>query len=100
MVAEEQDRQLARELARFTQQTILMISGKLEGEKCLPVNCEGLCPSFKLLSMRQISDRTYAMFSVPAEAEMADLFDRIDGRTGIRAMAFDRSGQTKDAYVI
>jgi len=94
------DRRIARSVAEETRTTTLLIMGNLQGPRCLPVSCEDMCPSFKLISMRRIGASQIAMFSVPVEREMAELFEEIDGRRGIRAIAYDGHGRTKESYIL
>jgi len=94
------DRKIARSVAEETKTTTLLIMGNLQGPRCLPVSCEEMCPSFKLISMRRIGESQIAMFSVPVEREMAELFEEIDGRRGIRAIAYDGHGRTKESYIL
>ncbi len=94
------DRQIAKEIAQHTKRTTLLIMGSLHGSRCLPARCENMCPSFKLISMRKVGSSQIAMFSVPVESEMAELFEEIDGRRGIHAVAYDAQGRTKEAYVL
>ncbi|MFZ3481683.1 hypothetical protein [Sphingomonas sp. 3-13AW] len=94
------DRQIAREVAQSTRVTTLLIMGKLAGPKCLPSHCDDLCPSFKLISMRKVGAVQIAMFSVPVESEMAVLFEKIDNRRDIQAIAYDAQGRAKEAYVL
>jgi hypothetical protein len=94
------DRKIARNVAQETRTTTLLIMGNLSGPRCLPVRCEEMCPSFKLISMRRIGFSQIAMFSVPVEREMAELFEEIDGRRGIRAIAYDGNGRTKESYIL
>ena len=96
----EVDRQLAREMAQLTGHTTLILIGRLEEPSCLPADCEGLCPSFRLISMRKTDGNHIAMFSVLVEREMAELFEEIDGRHGLKATAYDSHGRTKEAYVL
>lgn len=94
------DRQIAREIAQQTRITTLLIMGSLSGPRCMPTRCENMCPSFKLISMRKIGGSQIAMFSVPVESEMAELFEEIDGRRGIHAIAYDAQGRPKESYIL
>lgn len=94
------DRKIARSVAEETRTTTLLIMGKLSGPRCMPVSCEDMCPSFKLISMRRTGSSQIAMFSVPVEREMAELFEEIDGRRGIRAIAYDANGRPKESYIL
>jgi hypothetical protein len=94
------DRQIAREIAKQTHSTTLLLMGRLTGPRCLPERCTSKCSSFKLISMRIVGKGQIAMFSVPQESEMAELFEEIDGRHGLHAIAFDPNGRTKEAYVL
>ena len=94
------DRQIAREVAMTTRVTTLIIMGNLQEPRCLPAHCQGMGASFKLISMRKIGRSQIAMFSVPVEGEMAELFEEIDGLQGLHAVAFDSQGRTKEAYVL
>jgi hypothetical protein len=94
------DRQIAREVAQSTRTTTLLIMGRLSGPRCMPARCERMGASFKLISMRNVGGSQIAMFSVPVESEMAELFEEIDGRRGLHAVAYDSRGRTKEAYVL
>lgn len=94
------DRQIAREIAQQTRITTLLLIGHLSGPRCLPTRCEEMCPNFKLISMRKIGGSQIAMFSVPVEREMAELFEEIDGRRGIHAIAYDSNGRPKESYIL
>lgn len=94
------DRQIARAVAQETRITTLLLVGNLSGPRCLPTKCESMCPSFKLISMRKIGGSQIAMFSVPIESEMAELFEEIDGRRGLQAIAYDAQGRPKEAYIL
>ncbi len=94
------DRQMAIEVARNTRVTTLVLIGNLVGPRCLPSRCEGMGGNFKLLSIRPAGRSSIAMFSVPVESEMAELFEEIDGRSGLHAIAYDAQGRPKEAYVL
>lgn len=94
------DRQIARAIAQDKKMTTLLLVGDLSGPKCLPTHCEDMCPSFTLISMRMVGATKIAMFFVPVEGEMAELFEEIDGRRGLQAVAYDPQGRTKEAYLL
>ncbi len=94
------DRQIARAIAQDKGITTLLLVGNLSGPKCLPTRCESMCPSFQLISMRTVGATQIAMFFVPVEGEMAELFEEIDGRRGLQAVAYDPQGRTKEAYIL
>lgn len=95
------DLNLAECVALQYQSNVLVLRGDLSGSKGLPKDCECLCETMQLISLRSISPSDgIAIFVVPVEDEMAEILETVDRRPGHHAICLDARGRVNEHYLL
>lgn len=95
------EQNLAECVALQYKSNVLVLRGNLNGSRGVPRDCDDLCNSMRLISLRAITHCDgIAIFIVPDEDEMAEVLETVDGRPGHHAICLDAHGRLNEHYIL